>query len=92
MPELVFGKGVKCRPQHFAVQPFLAGKVVIDGGLVHARLGDNGAHAGRVVAAFGKQPLGGFEDALARDFGRSRHGLGRLWAFFKLLFEFQIWL
>jgi hypothetical protein len=38
--------------------PILAGEVVIDGGLIDARLGDDGADAGTVVAALGEEPLG----------------------------------
>ena len=40
--QLVFGESAKGRPQHFAVKTFLAPKMVIDGGLVDAGLGDDG--------------------------------------------------
>ena len=76
MSELVFSKGAKSRPQDFARESFLAAKVVIDGGLVDPRLGDDGAHASRVVAAIRKQTLGSFEDVLARDVGGRVMALG----------------
>ena len=55
--ELLLGERAERRAQYFAVQPVLAGEVVVDGGLIDARLGDDGAHAGRLVAAVGEQPL-----------------------------------
>src|SRR5580658_762565 len=71
--KLVLGQRAERRPQHFPIEPVLAGKMVIDGGLVDPRLGDDGAHAGGVIAALGEQPLRSFKDAVAGDFGRSRH-------------------
>ena len=73
MGELLLGEGAKSRPQDFAVEAVLAPEVVVDSGLVHPCLGDNGADAGFLIAAIGKQPLGGFEDTFAGDVGRSRH-------------------
>jgi hypothetical protein len=47
--------------------------MIIDRGLVDARLGDDGPDTGAVIAALGEQSLGRFDDPLARDLGGSRH-------------------
>jgi hypothetical protein len=73
MGELLLGEGAKSGPQDFAVEPILAPEVVVDGGLVDARLGDDGADTGFSIAMLGEEPLGGFDDAFAGDVGRSRH-------------------
>ena len=73
MGELVLGQRPDGGAQHLAVKPVLAGEMVIDGRLVDPRLGDDGANAGRVIAALGEQTLGRFEDALTGDFGRPGH-------------------
>ena len=48
-------------------------EMIIDRRLVHARFGDDGADAGTIIAAFGEQPLGRLQNALAVDFGWPRH-------------------
>ncbi len=73
MRELILGQRAERHPQNFAVKPVLAVEMIVDRGLVHARFGDDGADAGAVIAAFGEQPLGRFQDALAGDFGWPRH-------------------
>src|SRR3974390_3445276 len=89
MLELVFGQSAKRDAQHFAIEPVLAVEMVVDRRLIHLSLGDNGADAGAVVAALGEQPLRRPHDALARDFGWSRH-LPHRCHFFKPSFEFLI--
>ena len=74
MLELLLGQRPERLVQHGAIKPVLALEVVIDGGLVDAGLGDDGADAGTIIAALGEQALGGLHDPLAGDFGRSRHG------------------
>src|ERR1700733_7388469 len=73
--ELTLGHAAERRPQHLAIKPILAVEMVVDRGLIDARLGDDGANAGAVIAAFGEQAFGGLHDAVAGDFGRSRHNL-----------------
>ena len=71
MGKLVRGQGPERGAQNLAVKPFLAGEV--NGRLIDPRLGDNGAHAGPLVAVLGEQPFGRLHDALAGDFGWPGH-------------------
>src|SRR6266702_837104 len=50
---------------HGVEQLVLAGEVVVETALRHARTGDHLRHTGRVVPVVGKQVDGGSEDALA---------------------------
>jgi hypothetical protein len=43
MGELLLGEGAKSRPQDFAVEAVLAPEMVVDSGLVHPCLANNGA-------------------------------------------------
>ncbi len=91
MRQLILGHAAERRPQHLAIKPVLAVEMIVDGGLIDARLGDDGADAGAVITAFGEQPLGRLHDAVAGDFGRSRHDLSamaRFWA--RFFFQTQV--
>ena len=61
MGELLLGESAESRPQDFAIEAVLAPEVVVDSGLVHPGLGNDGANTGFFIAAIGKQPLGGFD-------------------------------
>jgi hypothetical protein len=54
--KLVFGESAKRSTEHFAIQSFLAVKVLINRGLIDVGPFRNGSDAGRFVAAFGEQP------------------------------------
>ena len=54
VPDLVLGEYPEGRAQNFPVEPVLPGEVIVDGGLIDARFGDDGANAGRLVAAVGE--------------------------------------
>ena len=56
--KLMLGQAAERRAQHLAIEPFLALEMIVDRGLIDPRPRDNGADAGAVIAALGKQPLG----------------------------------
>src|SRR6516165_6228688 len=73
--------------EHFEVESFLALKMVVDGGLIDARLRDDGPNARAVITPLGEQDDCGLHDVLARIFGRARHCIPHK---FKQAFEFTL--
>src|SRR5487761_2063155 len=69
----LFRQLLECRFEEFEIQPVLALEMVVDGGLVDARLGHDVANARGLVALVSQELNSRLHDRTAGVFRRTRH-------------------